>query len=55
MVRENEGAILTMEKIFECQRLCILVGYENLFILNGSDIKMKMDFKIMKKVVLVQK
>lgn len=35
--------------------LCILVGYKSLLmVLNGNDIKMKMHFKIMKKVVLVQ-
>lgn len=54
MVREKGGAILTTERIFECQRLCILVGYKSLLILNGSDVNMKMHLKIMEKVLIVQ-
>lgn len=53
MFPEDEDAISTTERRFECWRLLIIVGDGSLFtILKGSDIKMKMYFKIVKKVLV---
>lgn len=42
---KDEGATPAMERVFPCQRLCILVGDKSLLILKENDMKMKYLFK----------